>query len=56
LIRLARKTEWIEICADTFEGRGQRVFTTDAGDFPLMDIRSIEWEHAGAVAEGAVGG
>jgi type VI secretion system protein ImpE len=56
LIRLARKTEWIEICADTFEGLGQRVLATDTGDFPLMDVRSIEWEHAPAVAEGPVGG
>jgi type VI secretion system protein ImpE len=56
LIRLARKTEWIEVCADTFEGRGQRILTTDTGDFPLMDIRSIEWEHAAALSRGVVGG
>ncbi len=56
LIRLARKTDWIEICADTFQGLGQRVLATDNGDFPLMDIRSIEWEHSAAVAEGAVSG
>jgi len=56
LIRLGRKTEWIEFAADAFKGLGQRLLTTDAGDFPLMDIRSIEWEHAAALREGAVDG
>jgi type VI secretion system protein ImpE len=41
LIRLARKTDWVEVAPDTFYGRGQRMLTGDAGDFPLMDIRSI---------------
>ena len=56
LIRLARKTEWIEIAAETFEGRGQRILTTDASEFPLMDIRSVELEHAAAIAQGAANG
>ncbi|HZS84166.1 MAG TPA: type VI secretion system accessory protein TagJ [Stellaceae bacterium] len=42
LIRLARKTEWVETAPDSFEGRGQRLLATDAGEFPLMDARSIE--------------
>ena len=52
LIRLARKTEWIELSADAFEGRGQRLLATDSGDFPLMDIRAIDF----AAAEGAADG
>jgi type VI secretion system protein ImpE len=40
-LRLARKTEWIEGPPEVFAGIGQRVFTTDAGDFPLMDVRSV---------------
>jgi type VI secretion system protein ImpE len=42
LIRLARKTEWEEIAAGVFHGTGQRLWTTDAGDFALMDTRKIE--------------
>jgi type VI secretion system protein ImpE len=52
LIRLARKTEWAEIAPDTFAGRGQRMFATDIGDFPLMDIRSVEFARSTSAAEG----
>jgi type VI secretion system protein ImpE len=38
---LARKTTWNETAPDVFEGLGQRVITTDAGEFPLMDVRNI---------------
>lgn len=41
-LRLSRKTEWIEASAGIFLGRGQRILTTDAGDYPLMDIRLIQ--------------
>jgi type VI secretion system protein ImpE len=44
LTRLARKTDWVEIAPDTFYGHGQRMLVTDAGDFPLLDIRSISLE------------
>jgi type VI secretion system protein ImpE len=40
-IRLARRTEWIEDPAGVFSGLGQRVFTTDDGDHPLLDVRTI---------------
>jgi type VI secretion system protein ImpE len=51
-IRLARKTEWVEVAAETFEGRGQRLLATDAGEYPLMDIRVVEFDHP-AAADGA---
>ena len=41
-LMLSRKTEWIEASAGTFLGRGQRMLTTDAGDYALMDIRVIQ--------------
>ena len=41
LLRLARKTEWQEVAPEIYCGLGQRVITTDAGEFPLMDVRSI---------------
>jgi len=52
LIRLARKTEWIEVGPESFEGRGQRMLATDMADFPLMDIRTIEFEAAAERGDG----
>jgi type VI secretion system protein ImpE len=40
-IRLARKTEWIERDPDAFLGLGQRLLTTDRGEHPLLDLRTI---------------
>jgi len=55
LIRLARKTDWVEIAPETFQGRGQRILATDEGDFPLMDLRLIELEGAAQSARDAHG-
>jgi type VI secretion system protein ImpE len=44
LIQLARKTDWIEVHEGEFQGIGQRLLTTDAGDFALLDVRHIELE------------
>lgn len=41
LIRLARKTAWVEKPVGIYCGLGQRLFTTDVGDFALMDTREI---------------
>jgi len=41
LIRLARKTIWLETGPDTYVGEGQRLFATDAAEFAVMDVRSI---------------
>jgi type VI secretion system protein ImpE len=48
LLNLARKTEWLEPLPQFYTGLGQRVFTTDAGDFSLMDVRSVELQAGGA--------
>ncbi len=40
-VRLARRTEWIEDPPGFFSGLGQRVLTTDHGDHPLLDVRTI---------------
>jgi type VI secretion system protein ImpE len=45
-IRLARKTEWIEQPGDVHLGLGQRMFTTDEDDFPLLQIRQIDLDHS----------
>lgn len=54
VIALARKTSWEAIGADAYRGLGQRIFATDAGEWPLMEVRSIDL-HAAAAAEGGNG-
>jgi type VI secretion system protein ImpE len=41
LIRLGRRTDWVEGPAGVFSGLGQRVLTTGDGDHPLLDVRTI---------------
>ena len=41
-IRLSRKTDWEELFDGTYKGIGQRILTTDADEYALMDIRHIE--------------
>ena len=43
-LALARKTEWSEPQPGFFIGAGQRLLTTDTGDYGLMDIRSIVFD------------
>jgi type VI secretion system protein ImpE len=39
-VLLARRTEWTA----AGHGLGQRMFVTDAGDYPLMDVRTIAFD------------
>ena len=41
-IRLARKTEWQEVSAKTFHGRGQRMLATDVEEYSLLNVREIK--------------
>ena len=41
-LRLARKTDWQERPGETFTGLGQRILNTDAGEYPLLQCRTIE--------------
>jgi len=41
LIVLARKTVWEEVAPDAHRGLGQRILATDAGDVPLMELRTL---------------
>ena len=41
LIRMARKTDWVEQWEDVYLGLGQRILATDSGEHPLMDVRQI---------------
>jgi type VI secretion system protein ImpE len=41
LVRMSRRTEWLEPESGVYLGMGQRILTTDADDYPLMDVRLI---------------
>ena len=43
-IQLARRTEWRQVDSDTWFGLGQRMLTSDIGDFPLLDVRDITFD------------
>jgi type VI secretion system protein ImpE len=42
LIRLGRKTDWVEVSLETFHGRGQRILVTDSDEHALLSVRRIE--------------
>lgn len=46
LVRLARKTEWMEPLPQVFHGIGQRILTSDIGDHPLLNVRNISFGEA----------
>ena len=50
-IRLAQKTIWQELDNGVYQGMGQRMFTTDAGEYPLMDLRLITLNSEAEAAE-----
>lgn len=41
---LSRKSDWQDHGQDLFEGLGQRMLATDAADYPILQVRSIEFE------------
>jgi len=43
-IKLARRTEWLGE-GDDYRGLGQRLLTTDAGEYSLLDVRRIEFDN-----------
>jgi type VI secretion system protein ImpE len=54
-IALARQTSWESIDAAAYRGLGQRILVTDAGETPMLEIRSIS-VHAEAMAAGETPG
>jgi type VI secretion system protein ImpE len=40
-LSLARKTVWREDAPEVFSGVGQRIFATDGGEHPIMEVRTI---------------
>jgi type VI secretion system protein ImpE len=54
--RLARRTEWREVAPDVFHGIGQRVWTTEAGEHSIMDVRTVLLGDGAVAAAGEVTG
>ncbi|MGR8928995.1 MAG: type VI secretion system accessory protein TagJ [Gammaproteobacteria bacterium] len=44
LLRLARKTEWLEAANGEFHGVGQRMLATNVDDYSLFDIRELVFQ------------
>ena len=43
-LMLARKTDWVDVSEDLQIGCGQRMLATDAGEYPLLDVRLISFD------------
>jgi type VI secretion system protein ImpE len=41
-LRLGRQTQWRQESGETYLGLGQRVLSTDAAEYPLLECRTIE--------------
>lgn len=48
-LKQARMTEWTEVAPGMWFGAGQRLWTSDGGEHPILDLRSLNMT-AGAVA------
>jgi type VI secretion system protein ImpE len=44
LIRMSRKTEWRELAESSFAGLGQRLLTTDAAEYSLLEVRDLVFD------------
>jgi type VI secretion system protein ImpE len=45
-IRMSRKTDWLQPESNVFIGLGQRLLATDAGEYPLLEVREIALQSA----------
>jgi len=51
-IRLARRTDWEQRAENVYTGLGQRLLATDQGEYPLLEIRQINFTRAESDASG----
>lgn len=52
---LARKTDWTDVGDNFYTGSGQRMLTTDTGEFSLLQTRKIVFEAAAGLDDPATG-
>lgn len=50
---LARKTDWTDIGGDFYTGSGQRMFTTESGDYSLLQTRKIVFQDSAEPSDSA---
>jgi type VI secretion system protein ImpE len=43
-LRLARRTDWEDVGEEFYLGKGQRLFATDAGEYPLLETLMIKFD------------
>lgn len=55
-LRMARRTEWVEIAPGQFRGLGQRVLATSASEAGLLEVRQVLLAGAGAEAAAPAAG
>ena len=53
LVRLSRKTLWLEPKSEIYTGLGQRMLATDQGEYPLMDVRLVSLDTVEEVKDAA---
>jgi type VI secretion system protein ImpE len=46
-LRLGRASDWSRLGEDTWAGQGQRMFATDAGEYPILEVRAVVFDEAG---------
>lgn len=51
LLALSRKTEWQDCGVDLFLGLGQKTWATNIDEYPVMDIRSIQFNSSNQIEE-----
>lgn len=55
LVRLSRRTDWIETSPGQYRGVGQRLLTTDREEYGLLDVRTLTLDVAADLAEAPSG-
>ena len=51
LVRLGRMTDWRELSSELYLGAGQHLLAVDGEEMPLLEVRSVEFEHGGGEAK-----
>lgn len=46
-LRLGRASDWVQLGEETWIGRGQRMFATDSGEYPILEVRTIVFDDGG---------
>lgn len=56
LVRLSRRTDWMEMSPGQYRGQGQRLLTTDQTEIGLLDVRTLTLNVAAAEGDASSSG